>query len=46
MEIGDLVVGHLMGAYTMATSTEFNSFDKAKVVVLNGEEYGLKLVSG
>lgn len=46
MEIGDLVVGHLMGAYTMATSTEFNSFDKAKVVVLNSEEYGLKLVSG
>ena len=46
MEIGDLVVGHMMGAYTMATSTEFNSFDKAQVVVLNGEEYGLKLVSG
>jgi ornithine decarboxylase len=46
MEIGDLVVGHLMGAYTMATATDFNSFDKARVVVLNGGNYGLKVVSG
>ena len=35
LSIGDLVVGHQMGAYTSATSTNFNLFDKAKIVVIN-----------
>ena len=33
LEEGDLVIGHLMGAYTAATSTRFNSLNAAKVVV-------------
>jgi len=35
LSIGDLVVGHQMGAYTSATSTQFNLFDKAKIVAIN-----------
>ncbi len=35
LSIGDLVVGHQMGAYTYATATNFNLFDKASVVVIN-----------
>lgn len=35
LQIGDLIIGHAMGAYTWATSTNFNFFDKAKFVFLN-----------
>jgi ornithine decarboxylase len=35
MSIGDLVVGHQMGAYTSATATDFNLFKRAKIVVIN-----------
>jgi ornithine decarboxylase len=35
LEIGDLLVGEVMGAYTAATATEFNSLPKSKIVVLN-----------
>lgn len=35
LDIGDLVVGHTMGAYTSVTASEFNSLEKAKVLVLN-----------
>jgi ornithine decarboxylase len=35
MRIGDLVVGHMMGAYTAASATEFNMLEKAQVVVVN-----------
>jgi len=35
LEIGDLVIGEVMGAYTAATATEFNSLPKSKIVVLN-----------
>jgi ornithine decarboxylase len=35
MTIGDLVVGHQMGAYTSATATDFNLFKRAKIVVIN-----------
>ena len=35
LSIDDIVVGHQMGAYTSATSTHFNLFDKAKIVVIN-----------
>ena len=36
LQIGDLVVGRMMGAYTAATATEFNSLPKTKIVVQNG----------
>ena len=35
LPLGTIVVGHMMGAYTAATATEFNSLKKAKVVVQN-----------
>ncbi len=35
MQIGDLVVGHKMGAYTAASATDFNLLKKAKIVVLD-----------
>lgn len=35
LNIGDIVAGHMMGAYTAASATEFNSFEKAKIVTLN-----------
>ena len=35
MNIGDLVVGRQMGAYTLATASEFNSIPKPRLVVLN-----------
>lgn len=37
MEIGDLVVGHMMGAYTSASATEFNSLEKAKILPVKME---------
>lgn len=42
LEIGDLVIGEMMGAYTAATATDFNSLARASIVVLNeiqGEKY-------
>lgn len=33
LPIGAMVVGHMMGAYTAATATEFNSLKKATMVV-------------
>lgn len=35
LEPGDLVIGHMMGAYTAATATRFNSLHGAKVVVVD-----------
>jgi ornithine decarboxylase len=35
MNIGDIVVGEQMGAYTLATACEFNSIPKPKLVVIN-----------
>lgn len=35
LAIGDLIVGHAMGAYTAATATDFNSFPRATVLVVN-----------
>ncbi len=34
LEIGDLIIGHMMGAYTIATATDFNLFPKPKIVVM------------
>ena len=36
LQIGDLVVGHMMGAYTAATATQFNSLPKTKILVRKG----------
>ncbi len=35
LEVDDLVVGRMMGAYTWASATDFNFFKRAKVVVMN-----------
>ena len=35
LQVGDLVVGRMMGAYTWASATDFNFFKRAKVVVMN-----------
>jgi ornithine decarboxylase len=35
LDVGDLIVGRMMGAYTMASATDFNFFKRAKVVVMN-----------
>jgi len=35
LSISDIVVGHQMGAYTSATSTHFNLFDKARIIPVN-----------
>lgn len=35
LEIGDLVVGRSMGAYSAASASEFNSIPKTKILVLN-----------
>jgi ornithine decarboxylase len=37
LQIGDLLVGRLMGAYTSATSTDFNFIPRAKVVPLHAQ---------
>lgn len=38
LSIGDIIIGHQMGAYTSATSTDFNLFDKAKIIAINLQE--------
>jgi ornithine decarboxylase len=35
LDVGDLVVGRMMGAYTWASATDFNFFKRARVVVMN-----------
>lgn len=35
LQVGDLIVGRMMGAYTWASATEFNFFRRAKVITLN-----------
>jgi len=35
LEVGDLLVGRMMGAYTWASATDFNFFKRARVVVMN-----------
>jgi len=36
--IGDLIVAPMMGAYTSATATEFNSLPKTNIIAVNVEE--------
>jgi ornithine decarboxylase len=35
LEIGDLIVGRQMGAYTAATATDFNALPRARMVLIN-----------
>ncbi|MCW8887741.1 MAG: type III PLP-dependent enzyme [Gammaproteobacteria bacterium] len=35
LNIGDLVIGHQMGAYTSASATDFNLFERATIVTIN-----------
>jgi ornithine decarboxylase len=35
LEIGDLVLGEMMGAYTLASATEFNSIPKPRMIALD-----------
>ena len=35
LEIGDLIVGRMMGAYTAATATDFNFIPRARIVAVN-----------
>jgi len=35
LEIGDLIAGRMMGAYTAATSTDFNFIPRARIVAVN-----------
>jgi ornithine decarboxylase len=37
LQIGDLVVGRMMGAYTSASATDFNFIARAKVVAINSQ---------
>ncbi|HMN44511.1 MAG TPA: type III PLP-dependent enzyme [Povalibacter sp.] len=44
LEVGDLVVGRMMGAYTWASATDFNFFKRAKVVVMHERPVDAKRV--
>jgi ornithine decarboxylase len=35
LEIGDLLVGRMMGAYTQAAATDFNFVPRARMVAVN-----------
>ena len=37
LQIGDLVVGRMMGAYTACSATDFNLIPRAKIVALNAQ---------
>ena len=39
LNVGDVLIGEMMGAYTAASATEFNSLAKAEIVALNDEAY-------
>ena len=34
LQEGDLIIGHMMGAYTYATATRFNSLSGAQIIVV------------
>lgn len=42
LNIGDILVGRMMGAYTIATATEFNFIEKTKIVVIDSENINQK----
>ncbi|MCB1814873.1 MAG: type III PLP-dependent enzyme, partial [Candidatus Competibacteraceae bacterium] len=38
LEIGDVIIGRMMGAYTAATASEFNSIPRTQIVALDAPE--------
>ena len=46
LEIGDLLVGSQMGAYTIGSASEFNSIPRTKIVVVNGPSRPVSQRSG
>jgi ornithine decarboxylase len=34
LQEGDLIIGHMMGAYTYATATRFNSLSGAQIIIV------------
>lgn len=45
LELGELVVGRMMGAYTWASATEFNFFRRTNIIVMDSDEAALKAVA-
>ena len=45
LEVGDLVVGKMMGAYTWASATEFNFFRKANILIIDSDAATLRAVA-
>ncbi|AZQ84894.1 type III PLP-dependent enzyme [Colwellia sp. Arc7-635] len=43
LDNGDLIISRMMGAYTLATATDFNFFKRAEVVVLNEQIHSQEL---
>ena len=37
LDLGDIVVGKMMGAYTISTATEFNFINKTDILVIDTE---------
>jgi len=40
LNLGDVIIGKMMGAYTWASATEFNFFRKANILVVDSDEVG------
>lgn len=38
LDVGDLIVGTMMGAYTWATATEFNFFRKTQILITDSDD--------
>ena len=45
LELGELVVGKMMGAYTWASATEFNFFRRANILVIDSDAAALRAVA-
>ncbi len=45
LKIGDIIVGHMMGAYTAVSATRFNAIEKTRVIVINGQFAGRSAIT-
>ena len=45
LELGELVIGRMMGAYTWASATEFNFFRKANILIIDSDAATLRAVA-
>lgn len=45
LSIGDMVVGHMMGAYTAVSATRFSSIEKTPIIDIEEQQAGLNSVS-